>query len=116
MLGQFPEPGAAAWRHWGVSGQLSCSPEKPGSLNCPSGAGAAGVNWWLNGLWFAMGFSAKRFLSPLLDLAWGSIPSPASDNNRSLQPQGCPHLVLTAWVACMLLAGPTGSQGSGTHV
>lgn len=36
-----------------------------------------------------MGF---RFLSPLLDLAWGSIPSPACDINRSLQPQGCARL------------------------
>lgn len=40
-----------------------------------------------------------RFLSPLLDLARGSIPSPVCDINRSLQPQGCPHLVLAARTA-----------------
>lgn len=58
-----------------------------------AGAGAAGVNGWLNGLRFAVEF---RFLSPLLDLARGSIPSPVCDIKRSPQPQACPHLVLAA--------------------
>lgn len=42
-------------------------------------------------MWFAVEF---RFLSPLLDLTRGSIPSPVCDIPRSPQPQGCPHLVL----------------------
>ena len=59
----------------------------------------------MNVLWSAIGC---RFLSPLLDVAQGSIPSPACDINRSLQPQGCPLLVITA---CTLLAGTTPSAG-----
>lgn len=105
MLGQLPEPGSAAGRLRDVSEQLSRSPEKPGNLIFQLGgwAGAAGVNGWLNGLWFAVEF---RFLSPLLDLARGSIPSLVCDINRSLQPQGCPHLVLAARTA------PSAGQGS----
>lgn len=36
VVGQCPEPGAAAGRHWGVSGHFSCSPEEPGNLRMGS--------------------------------------------------------------------------------